>query len=121
MKRKIAVVDIDDTLAIPRKWTYYLWTIARWIFNVGRHLQKRNNALFESLKEYDEIIILTARTEKHRKITEYQLKKFGVKLDKIIFCPINQVIYEWKQRELEKIGKDVDWFDNLKYTYGAEG
>ena len=120
MNRKIAIVDVDDTLAIPRKLTYYLWTVARAIFNLGRHLQKRNNILFEKLKDYDEIIILTARTEKHRKITEHQLEKFGLNPSRIIFCPINQVIFEWKKKELEKLGEH-DWFDNLKYTYGAEG
>jgi len=119
LKKKIAVVDMDDTLAIPRKFTYYLWTISRLIFKLGILLQRRNDALFETLKEYDEIIILTARTEKYRKITEYQLKKFGITPQKIIFCPMNQVIYEWKKKELEKVGENFDWFDDLNTRYGG--
>jgi len=124
LKKRIAVVDMDDTLAIPRKLTYYLWTLARWIFNLGRYLQKRNDNLAELLKNYDEIIILTARTEKHRKITEHQLRKFGVNPDKIIFCPINDVIFNWKKnvvKSLEQTEEHVEWFDNLLYTYGEEG
>ena len=119
--KRVAVVDMDDTLAIPRKLTYYLWTLARWIFNFGRRLQKRNDKLFETLKGYDEIVVLTARTEKHRKITEHQLRKWGVNPKKIVFCPINRVVYEWKRRELDKIDAHIEWFDNLKYTLGAEG
>jgi len=122
--KKIAVVDMDDTLAIPRKLTYYLWTISRLIFKLGILLQKRNNSLFKTLKEYDKIIILTGRTERYRKITEYQLRKFGVKPDKIIFCPLNDVILNWKKsvvKRVEQTEGDIEWFDDLRYTYRKEG
>ena len=128
--KRIAVVDMDDTLAMPRKLTHYLWTLARFIFNLGRLLQKRNDALFEKLKGYDTVIVLTARTEKHRRITEHQLRKWGIQHADIIFCPVNHVMFGWKQTELERIeffqrlahgDVKIEWFDNLKYVLGAEG
>ncbi|MEM3714989.1 MAG: FkbM family methyltransferase [Nitrososphaeria archaeon] len=115
--KKTAVVDMDDTLAIPRKMTYYLWTLSRWIFNLGVRLQKPNGELLQKLKDYDNIIILTARTKKHQKVTEYQLWKFGIKPSKVIYCPLDEIIYHWKKRIVKDLG-EVDWYDNLTYTYG---
>jgi hypothetical protein len=119
--KKIIVVDMDDTIAIPRKFSYYLWTVARFIFNLGRRLQKRNDVLCEKLSAYDRIIVLTARPEKLKEVTMSQLRKFSINPEKVIFCPVNEVVYRWKKEVIEQIEKDnsceVDWIDDLKDKY----
>ena len=118
--KKLAVVDMDGTLAKPRMLTRCIWRIARKIFEFGRLTEKRNNQLFLRLQKYDEVIVLTARTANHRAITEWQLRNFAVTPRRIIFCPINRVVYEWKKSELQKIGHKLDWYDDLNFSYGVE-
>jgi len=119
--KKIIVVDMDDTIAIPRKFSYYLWTVARLIFNLGRRLQERNDTLYEKLSGYDRIIVLTARPEKLKEVTMSQLRKFNIYPEKVIFCPTNEIVYRWKKEMIKHIEKanscEVDWIDDLKDKY----
>ena len=109
-KEKIVFVDFDDTLfftrhtveeaakimlgkellkeevrKLPKSIKSKIYDKA---FNELYHKATPNFKLIETLKEYKHkgytIIILTARSEKSKKITEYLLSKYNVPYDRII-------------------------------------
>jgi len=64
--------------------------------------QKPDPYLIDKLRSYDTIIILTARGENYRNFTEKQLKKHGIKYNKLIMCNYSDLIFSWKSREVSK-------------------
>jgi uncharacterized HAD superfamily protein len=118
---KTIVVDVDETLFKSRKICFFLRAIAKMLFKLSLFLQKPNTRLIKKLNEYDTIIVLTARGENYRKFTERQLKKHGVKYDKLIMYNYSDSIFSWKSKTVAAIFPD-EWIDDVKDRYvGIEG
>jgi len=114
MKR--IVVDIDETLFVSRKICYYLRYFAKILFKLSLWLQKPNLKLIQMLKDYDEVIILTARGEEYRQFTIKQLAKNNIKYDRLIMCDYSSITFDWKRKEVEKIAPCV-WIDDMKNRF----
>ncbi|MDW8022449.1 MAG: hypothetical protein RMJ03_04700 [Nitrososphaerota archaeon] len=119
---KTAVVDVDETLFISGFVSQLLRKAAAKLFKLSLAFQKPNKQLIEKLKEYDVVIVLTARGENYRSFTERQLKHHGVKFNQLVMCQYNKLIYLWKKGIIETI-KPCEWFDDIKQLkeYGLEG
>lgn len=118
---KTIVVDVDETLFKSRKISYYLRFIAKLLFKISLMLQKPNRELISKLSEYDRVIVLTARGESYRRLTEKQLKQSGIKYDSLIMCDYTALIFEWKKKIVEKISPSA-WVDDIKGKFiGVEG
>jgi len=118
---KTVVVDIDETLLKSRKICYYLRTLAKMLFKLSLYLQKPNKKLIDKLSEYDNVVVLTARGENYRKFTDKQLKRHGVRYDKLIMCNYSDLTFSWKSKTVATISPDK-WIDDIKDRYvGIEG
>jgi hypothetical protein len=118
--KRIAVVDVDETIARSRRLTRLFWRIGYWLLRAGLRFQKRNNELCRKLEEYDEVIVLTGRNERTmRKATDEQLQRYGLKniVTRIIMCPEGQLKSKWKHEMFKSIQDsnqecNIDWFDD---------
>jgi uncharacterized HAD superfamily protein len=113
---KTVVVDIDETLLKSRKICYYLRTLAKILIKLSFYFQKPNEKLIDRLNEYDNILVLTARGENYRSFTEKQLKRCGVKYNRLIMCNYSDLILAWKRQNVAAISPN-EWIDDLKDKY----
>lgn len=118
---KKIVVDIDETLLKSRKICYFLRYMAKILFKLSLMFQKPDLFLISKLASYDTIIVLTARGENYRNFTKKQLKKYGIRYDKLIMCDYVNLIFKWKSEKVSEISPN-EWIDDLKNRYiGFEG
>lgn len=92
------------------KWKDSLYTLAYTKYS-SRLLPNQPfiNYLKESMKEGNELIIMSARGEEFRKETEELLNKYGL-IYKQVILPENHELHdeEWKKMEVEKLSKIYD-------------
>ena len=107
MKKRIGVFDLDGTLVKRSGRGWFGEKILRLI-------EKPNREMITKIKDYDVVIILTGRNKAYRELTEQQLKRFGVKFDKLIMHPELDRILDWKREQIEKLKREgeVEWFDD---------
>ncbi len=112
---RVAVVDIDDTLFLGGRISFFLWHISLFIQRIGRKLQRVNSTLLLQLEGYERVIVLTGRDEKEVQFTKGQLRRAGVKFDSLICCPRKKLINEWKAQIVGDIShrEKVVWFDDI--------
>lgn len=118
---KTIVVDIDETLFKSGKISYCLRFVAKLLFKLSLMLQKPNREIISKLSEYDRVIVLTARGESYRQLTEKQLRRSRIKYDSLIMCDYITLTFEWKKKIVEKISPSA-WVDDIKGRFvGVEG
>lgn len=114
-------MDIDETLLISRKISKILSWISRQFFKLSLLTQSPNQELIKKLKEYEEVIILTARGVNYRKFTEKQLRRHHIKYDDLIMCNYTYLVYQWKSSVVQKFQPTI-WIDDIKrIKIGKEG
>lgn len=112
---------MDETLLSTGKLARLLLVAAKILFKLSLLMQRPNRKLIEKLQEYDNIIILTARGEGYRKITERQLRRHGIPYNQLIMCNYQSLIFRWKKAIVKEI-KPRAWIDDLRAAFkGVEG
>ena len=111
----IAVVDIDDTLLVSPKVSYFFWWLSLVFQRIGRRLQRANSALISGLNNYERVIVLTGRDARENQFTMDQLRRAGIRFTTLVCCPRKRLIDQWKISVVETYGKQgsVVWIDDL--------
>ena len=111
----IAVVDIDDTLLMSHRVSYFFWWLSLVFQRIGRRLQRANSALISGLNNYNRVVVLTGRDAKENQFTMNQLNKAGIRFTTLICCPRRKLIDEWKISVVETYSRlgSVVWIDDL--------
>lgn len=116
-KADVLVVDLDDTLFLHTFWTRLFFSISKFWHKLALKSESLNTKLAEDIHNR-KVIILTARNLYGDKdIVTQNLRKHGIKYEEIILCPRNQIMMDWKKRELEKIERKYGtyfWIDDMK-------
>lgn len=128
-KIKIAVVDVDGTLALDGSVSRASWRLAAFFQRLGRRTQRANTELIRKLGAYDRIVILTSRDARDEQSTKNQLVRFGLKFDSIVTANRKDVLSKWKSQEIAKLGpgEAIIWIDDLfsdtrhKLVYAPSG
>src|SRR3989441_11307660 len=113
--RDMAVVDIDDTLLLGGRASRFFWYLSLLFQRMGRRLQRANLTQISQLQVYDRIVILSGRDIKELRFTEEQLKKRGIKFDKLVCCPRKELINNWKTSIVQELsrGTVTVWIDDI--------
>jgi len=113
--RNMAVVDIDDTLLLGGRASRFFWYLSLLFQRMGRRLQRANLTQISQLQVYDRIVILSGRDIKELRFTEEQLKKRGIKFDKLVCCPRKELISNWKTSMVQELsrGTVTVWIDDI--------
>ncbi len=111
----IAVVDVDDTVLVSPRISYFFWRLSLMFQRIGRRLQKSNSSLIAQLSNYNEVVVLTGRDAKDSHFTADQLKRAGVDFTRLVCCPRKVLIDEWKVSVVKKYGENgpVVWIDDM--------
>ena|SRR2546425_2847786 len=112
---KLVVVDIDDTLLMGGRLSRFFWRLSLTFQRIGRRLQKVNSPLLGQLGEYETVVILSGRDRGETRFTQNQLRKAGVRYDKLICCPRKDLIKNWKMSIVSALDKDhrIVWIDDI--------
>ena len=112
---KLAIVDIDDTLLSGGRLSRLFWRLSLTFQRIGRRLQRVNPLLLYQLREYDAIVILSGRDRSEIQFTQNQLRKAGVRFDKLICCPRKDIINGWKFSVVSSLDKGdrIVWIDDI--------
>ena len=113
--QNMAVVDIDDTLLLGGRASRFFWYLSLLFQRMGRRLQRANLSQISQLQAYDRIVILSGRDIKELRFTEEQLKKRGIKFDKLVCCPRKELINNWKTSMVQELsrGTVTVWIDDI--------
>jgi len=112
---KLAVVDIDDTLLMGGRLSRLFWHFSLTFQRMGRRLQKVIGRLLDLLPEYDTVVILSGRDKHEIQFTQSQLRKAGIRFDKLICCPRKDLINKWKMSVVDSLDKEnrIVWIDDI--------
>src|SRR3989442_14200447 len=113
--RNMAVVDIDDTLLLGGRASRFFWYLSLLFQRMGRRLQRANLTQISQLQVYDRIVILSGRDIKELRFTLKQLKKRGIKFDRLVCCPRKELINNWKTSMVQELsrGTATVWIDDI--------
>lgn len=111
----MAVVDIDDTLLNGGRLSRFFWRLSLSLQRVGRRLQRVNSPLLEELRKYETILILSGRDNGEVRFTQTQLRRAGVRFDKLICCPRKELINSWKASVVSSLDRTngIVWIDDI--------
>jgi len=110
--KEIAVFDLDNTLYDNGLITRVLQWIAECVFKLSYLLQRPNRKMLQKLTEYNKVIILSARSrDRYLSVTLRQVKKNGIRYNKIILFPERTIKLGWKKKVISSLG-NVDWYDD---------
>lgn len=117
MKKRLVIIDMDETLMHSNRIVWIFMHISRYFRHVGLWFQRKNNKILNEITNDDTVIILTGRIKEDKNMTEKQVKRVGIEPDKIIMIDWKILALDWKKGVVETLKEiygiyNVLWFDD---------